>query len=87
MVNFTEDQGTYRRLATAIVAAKPNLSSISMIGHDMDQTIKNGLTSIFSKAENLVCLQHVSERDNKKLDKLFASTSDKKRIPSDIYGS
>ena len=55
MVNFTEDQGTHRRLATAIVAAKPNLSSISMIGHDMDQTIKNGLTSIFSKAETLVC--------------------------------
>ena len=58
-----------------------------MIGHDMDQAIKNGLTSILSKAETLVCLQHVSERDNKKLDKLFVSTSDKKRISSDIYGS
>ena len=29
----------------------------------------------------------MSERDSKKLDKLLASTSDKKRILSDIYGS
>ena len=80
MVHFTKDQGTYRRLATEIVTAKPNLSNISIIGHDTDQAIKHGLTSIFSKAESLVCLQHVSERDNKKLDKLLASTSDKKHI-------
>ena len=87
MVHFTKDQGTYWRLATEIVTAKPTLSDISMIGHDMDQAIKNGLTSIFSKAESLACLQHVSESDNKKLDKLLASTSDKKCILSDIYGS
>ena len=54
-----------------------------MIGNNMDQTIKNGLATIFSRAESLVCLQHVSERDSKKLDKLLASTSDKKRILSD----
>ena len=58
-----------------------------MIGNNMDQTIKNGLATIFSRAESLVCLQHVSERDSKKLDKLLASTSDKKRILSDSYGS
>ena len=58
-----------------------------MIGHDMDQAIKNGLAGIFSRAESLVWWQHVSERDGKKLDKLLASTSDKKRILSDIYGS
>ena len=39
-----------------------------MIGHDMDQAIKNELTSMFSRAECLVCLQHVSGRDSKKLD-------------------
>ena len=77
MVHFTKDQGTYRRLATEIVTAKLNLYNISMIGHDMDQAIKNGLTSIFSRAESLVCLQHVSERGSKKLDKLLASTADK----------
>ena len=48
-----------------------------MIGHDMDQAIKNGLTSIFSRAESIFCLQHVSERGNKKIDGLLASTSDK----------
>ena len=76
IVHFTKDQGRYRRLATEMFTAKPNLSNISMIGHDMDQAIKNGLTSIFSRAESLVCLQHVSESDSKKLDKLLASTSD-----------
>ena len=46
MVHLTKDQGTHRRLATEIVTAKPNLSNISMIGHDMDQANKNGLISI-----------------------------------------
>ena len=87
MEHLKKDQGTHQRLATEIVTAKPNLSNISMIDHDMDRTIKHGLTSVFSQAESLVCLQHVSERDNKKLDKLLASTSDKKRTLSDIYGS
>ena len=54
MVHFTKDQRTYRCFATEIVIAKANLSNISMIGHDMDQAIKNGLTSIFSRAESLV---------------------------------
>ena len=87
MVHFTNNQGMYRRPTTEIVTAKPNLSNISIIGHDMDQAIKNGLTSIFSKAESLVCLHHVTERACKKLDKLLASASDKKRILSDIYRS
>ena len=87
MVHFTNNQGMYWRCATEIVTAKPNLSNIWMFVHDMDQAIKNGLTSNFSRVDSLVCLHHVSERACKKLDKLFASTSDKKRILSDIYGS
>lgn len=53
----------------------------SMIDHDMDQAIKNGLTTIFSRAKRLACLQHMSEFDSKKVKKLFASTPDKKRVP------
>ena len=87
MVHFTKDRGTYRRFVTDIVTAKLNLANISMIGHDMDQAIKNGITSIFSKVESLVWLQHMSERDSKKLDNLLVSTSEKKPILSDIYGS
>ena len=50
MMHFRKGQGTYWRRATKIVTAKTNLSNISMIGHDMDQAIKNGLTIIFSRA-------------------------------------
>ena len=50
MMHFKKDQGTYRRRATKIVTAKTNLSNTSMIGHDMDQAIKNGLTITFSRA-------------------------------------
>ena len=87
MVHFTKDRGTYRRLVTDIVTAKLNLANISMIGHDMDQAIKNGITSIFSKAESLTWLQHMSEHDSKKLDNILVSASEKKTILSDIYGS
>ena len=58
-----------------------------MIGHNMDQAIKNGLTGIFSRVESLVCLQDVSKYNSKKLDKLLTSTSDKKYILSDTYGN
>ena len=44
MMYFKNDQGTYRGLATEIDTNKPNLTKISMIGHDMDQAIENGLT-------------------------------------------
>ena len=87
MVHFTKDQGTYWRLATEMFTAKPKLSNTSMIGHDMEQAIKNGLTGIFNRTESLVWLQQVSEHDSKNLDKHLASTSDKKRILIDIYGS
>ena len=50
MMHFKKDQGTYRRRATKIVTGKTNLSNISMIGHDVDQAIKNGLTITFSRA-------------------------------------
>ena len=50
MMHFKKDQGTYQRRPTKIVTTKTNLSNISMIGHDMDQSIKNGLTIIFSRA-------------------------------------
>ena len=65
MVHFTKDQGTYRCYTTEIVIAKHKVFNISMICHDMDQAIKNGPTSIFSRAESLVSWQHVSELDRK----------------------
>ena len=65
MVHFTKDQGTYWRLTTEIVTAKPKLCNFSLTCHDMGQPIKNVLTSIFSRAESLVCLQHVIERDRR----------------------
>ena len=45
---FKNDQGTYRGLATEIDTDKPNLTKISMTGHDMDQAIENGLTILVS---------------------------------------
>ena len=45
---FKNDQGTYGGLATEIDTDKPNLTKISMIGHDMDQAIENGLTILVS---------------------------------------
>ena len=45
---FKKDKGTYRGLATEIDTDKPNLTNISMIGHDMDQAIENGLTILVS---------------------------------------
>ena len=54
MMYFKKDQGTYRCLATEIDTDKPNLSNISIISHDMDHIMENGLTIIVSMAQSLV---------------------------------
>ena len=48
MMYFRKDQGTYRCLATEIDTGKPKLPNISIISHDMDHAIENGLTIIVS---------------------------------------
>ena len=50
MMYFKKDQVTYRCLAIEIDTDKPNLSNISIISHDMDHAIENGLTIIVSMA-------------------------------------
>ena len=50
MMYFKKNQGKYRCLATEIDTDKPNLSNISIISHDMDHAIENGLTIIASMA-------------------------------------
>ena len=47
---FKKDQETYQCRATEIDTDKPNLSNISIISHDMDHAIENGLTIIVSMA-------------------------------------
>ena len=53
----------------------------------MDKAIAGGLGDIFCKADKLVCLQHLMERDSIQLTKMGTTKRGKDRIMADTYGS
>ena len=86
MLHFQKDAPIFRRFALEIVNGNPKLLDVKKVGHDMDNAIKKGFGEIFRNAENLICIQHVSERDRLKLQKLGATKQDLTAIMTDIYG-
>ena len=87
MLHFKKDRFTYRTFAGNLVIGNPNLLHVTKIGSDMDSALHNGIGDIFNKADRLICIQHLMERDAEKLNKLGAAHKDKQRILADIYGS
>ena len=87
MLHLKKDRFTYRTFAGNLVIGNPNLLHVTKIGSDMDSALHNGIGDIFNKADRLICIQHLMERDAEKLNKLGAARKDKQRILADIYGS
>ena len=87
MLHFKKDTFTYQAFAAHLVMLNPMLTNIKKFGTDMDQALIGGLHSVFDKADSLVCIQHMMERDAVKLSKLGATSNVKQRVLADIYGS
>ena len=94
LFHFTKDESTFTRFALEMIALDPEVINIKKIGSDMEKAIYNGVKAIIPSAGQLYCVQHLSQCDEKKLDKLldkqkFTSSqrcSSKSSILKDIYG-
>ena len=72
----------------------PELLNLKNIGLDMEEAIYNRIKNIFANVDQLYCVRHLSQQDEKKLDSLLSkvkcSASQKKRgkieVLKDIYG-
>ena len=87
MLHFRKDTFTYQAFASHLVMINPDIKNIKKFGTDLDHALINGMQNVFEIADPLICVQHLQERDSRKLDDLSASSRSKQRILSDIYGS
>ena len=87
MLHFRKDNTVFQRFALEMVDGNPSLLGLRKVGHDMDPALKKGCQAVFKEAENLLCIQHVSERDKQKLEKLKGTPRKVGEILTDIYGS
>ena len=65
------DESTFTTFALEMIALDPEVINIKQIGSDMEKTIYNGFKAIIPSAGQLYCVQHLSQCDEKKLDKLL----------------
>ena len=94
MLHHSKDEETFRRFCCELIAAKPTLSDLKVIGVDMEAAIYNGFKSVIRKLVRLLCVRHLRQRDEKAIDKLLENvrrSEDQKglvknEILSDIYG-
>ena len=94
MLHHSKDENTFRRFCCELIAAKPELSNIKVIGVDMEAAIYNGFKSVIENLMRLLCVRHIQIRDEEAIDKFLAKLkkSDnqkglvKNEIISDIYG-
>jgi len=61
-----------------------NMISPKFLGTDMEKAMFGGFSKIFPDLKHLLCVKHLSDRDNRKLTNIGARYNT--RILSDIYG-
>ena len=94
MFHFTKDESTFTRFALEMMALNASISRVKKIGVDMEEAIFNGINAVIPNSQALYCIRHLKQRDEAKLDKLFAKlgctqaekNKAKSSILKDIYG-
>ena len=71
MLHFTKDEGTFGRIALELLAADPKLIELKNLGVDLESAIYQGFKSFIPSINRLLCVKHLKQRDEKKLDKLL----------------
>ena len=70
MFHFTKYEGAFGRFALELLAADPKLTELKNIGVDMESTIYRDSKNFIPSINRLLCVRHLKQRDEKKLDKL-----------------
>ena len=73
MFHFAKDEGAFGasgRFVFELLAADPKLTELKNIGVDMESTIYRDSKNFIPSINRLLCVRHLKQRDEKKLDKL-----------------
>ena len=75
---------TFSRFCMDLVASKAEIRKLPILGTDLEKALFQGFKVIIPTMQSLLCVKHMSERDQKKLTSLKAAVQ--KEIIADIYG-
>ena len=94
MFHFKKDEETFRRFVLEMCAGNPKLIELKAVGVDMESAIYQGFKSIFKDLSRFICVRHLQQRDETKIEKLLKRTNQtsaqkkksKYEILKDLYG-
>ena len=72
LFHFTKDDQSFTRLALELEANNPETRKLKKIGVDMEDTVFNGVQSLFPDISKLYCVRHMKQRDEITIGKLLA---------------
>ena len=70
MFHFQKKDETFSRFASELRIANEKLLNLKNIGVDLESAIYNGFKTQFPNVKRLLCVRHLSQRDESKLIKL-----------------
>ena len=75
----------FSRFCMNLVASKAEIRKLPILGTDLEKALFQGFKVIIPTMQSLLCVKHMSDRDQKKLTSLKARGQ--KEIIADIYGT
>ena len=75
---------TFSRFCMDLVASEAEIRKLPILGTDLEEALFQGFKVIIPTMQSLLCVKHMSDRDQKKLTSLKARVQ--KEIIADIYG-
>ena len=94
MLHFKKNDEAFSRFAMEMRVGNPGLLNLKAVGVDMESAIFNGFKVHFEKLSRLICVRHLQQRDEIKIESLLAKTRQsaaekkhsKQEILKDMYG-
>ena len=92
MFHFKKHEEAFRRFALEMCAENPKLIGLKAVDVDMESAIYQGFKSIFKGLSRFICVRHLQQRDETKIEKLLERTNQtseqkkKYKILKDLYG-
>ena len=79
-MHFTKGHLVFSRLTVELLAANPSLRDLRIIDVDIEEAIFGGFKAIILTLIRLLCVKHLSTRDEIKLGKLLVRSDTRKMI-------
>ena len=75
MFHFKRDEEAFRRFVLEKCTENPKLIGLKAVGVDMESIIYQGFKSILKDLSRFICVCHLQQRDETKIEKLLQRTN------------